>query len=163
MTDQTKQKLMAMRGIAAKPLPPITPEQWEKFNGKQKWDLMSALRGPDYVPCSKLKGTDALNRMKWYSTSVIRGVLRNVIRVGGMVNTQTGIVIAPETYSTQEAHGGMGKAFNAGHFFGHIQDACCILQIPLIRLSSADYISFMAGSLHGETEPVHNALFGKGD
>lgn len=67
-------------------LKPFTSEEWARLTPKQQWDTIVALRGPD------LRGSDSA---KWYSTSVIRGKMRGILRVGGMVNTDLNLMILP--------------------------------------------------------------------
>lgn len=65
---------------------PLTATQWESFTPKQKWDVIVALRGPD---------THNSETMKWFTTAVIRGKMRKVMRVGGMVNPDLNLIIIP--------------------------------------------------------------------
>lgn len=97
---------------------PISKEKWDSFLGKQQWDVMCALRGPD---CDDEMST----RLKWFSTSVIRGYMRDCIRVGGAVNREDGQVTLPLKFSA--------SPFWFSHFLSHIKDAAAVLEIPVVR------------------------------
>lgn len=71
-------------------LKPLTQTEWEAFTPKQKWDVIVALRGPDVA------GSETI---KWFTTSVIRGRMRQVMRVGGQVNTDLNLIILPSSWS----------------------------------------------------------------
>jgi hypothetical protein len=139
---------------------PLTPDEWEGFTPKQKWDVLSALRGPD-VNRSRL--------IKWFSTSVIRGRMREVIRVGGLVNTDLNLVILPTgmswvsgdkplvPYMDEEEqvrpeyepffkrirwHQAQRK-WDGHHFFTHTFEAAEILDIPIVTVPSKAYAESM--------------------
>ena len=105
---------------------PITRDEWKALEGKGQWDVKAALRGPDLVNSEMIK---------WFGTSVIRGKLRNITRVGGMVNDDLGIIIV--------AAGGSGKDHHAGfdhhHYFAHLRDAASWLGIPVMLVTKGVY------------------------
>lgn len=99
---------------------PLQKEVWESFDGKAKWDIMSALRGPDFRS----------QTLKWFATSVIRGRMREVIRVGGMVNEDLPLVIVPTIGSS-----GFGK-FDVSHWRSHVVEAANWLQLKHVQVPS---------------------------
>jgi hypothetical protein len=110
-------------------LKPLTKEQWECFDPKAQWDITVALRGPDI---------NSADVVKWFSTSVIRGKLRNIRRVGGMVNKDLNLVIIP---SLDRALCKALGAFSPHHFFGHVQEAADLLEIPFTVVPSDPWLS----------------------
>lgn len=67
-------------------LTPFSEAEWNRLTPKQQWDTIVALRGPDF------RGSETV---KWYTTSVIRGKMRKILRVGGTVNTDLNLVVIP--------------------------------------------------------------------
>ena len=65
----------------------MTREQWDQLSDKGKWDIKVAMRGPDSYYGEVLK---------WYTTSVIRGQVREIFRVGGLVNADLQLVVLPQ-------------------------------------------------------------------
>jgi len=127
--------------------PPFSPAKWAALSEKSRWDVMVCLRGPD------CKGPREM--MKWFSNSVIRGALRDVMpakvpseRVGGMINTHVGLIIVPSETK--------GLDWGGGHYFDHIEEAAMILEIPRVRLPLGTYMDIM--QLSGEMSVVQ-ALF----
>lgn len=103
---------------------PLTPDEWERFSGKAKWDVMSALRGPDAD----------LTRLKLLTTAVIRGKMRDVIRVGGIVNTCLPFALFPADYAVLIGGSGFGSYEGVSHFIGHVRDACGWLGIQTYHI-----------------------------
>jgi hypothetical protein len=68
---------------------PLSREEWEKFTPKMQWDIKVALRGPDLY---------ASDTTKWFTTSIIRGKMREVCRVGGLVNDDLNLIILPSHF-----------------------------------------------------------------
>ena len=104
----------------------LTKEKWDSFSGKSRWDIMTALRGPDvHNP-----GT-----IKWYTSAVIRGAVRRVIQIGdggAMKNTKLKLVILPDEQG-MEIYGNLGPTgWNAMHFVEHINEAATRLTIPIL-------------------------------
>ena len=64
----------------------VTKAQWANLSPKQQWDCLVALRGPDCFQSDKIK---------WFTTSVIRGQMGEIMRVGGLVNNEMKLVILP--------------------------------------------------------------------
>lgn len=86
---------------------PLQKSEWEQFEGKARWDIMSALRGPDFRSLT----------LKWFATSVIRGKMQEVIRVGGVVNEDLPFLILPTPNAS-----GFGK-FEVNHWRSHVIEA----------------------------------------
>lgn len=105
---------------------PLTKAEWKGMSGKAQWDVISALRGPDLSN----SGT-----IKWFTTSVIRGKLREVMRVGGQVNEDLNLIILPGTFSSPIVAG----LFDAEHFLTHISTAASWLSIPVRRVPPQDF------------------------
>lgn len=113
-------------------LEPITKTVWASLSDKQRWDVQSSLRGPDIAV-----GSDPI---KYFSTSVIRGKMRNAIRVGGLVNQDLNLVIIPNGYRLDQGDKPTKKfTFSGNHFFHHVAEAAAILGIPTIWLPSDEY------------------------
>lgn len=107
---------------------PLSPESWEKFSGKAKWDCQSALRGPDLI----------LNEdwLKWTTTSVIRANLKNVMRIGGLVNSDLNILVVPMGSRGRRADRATME-FSLKHFSGHVVEAGRWLGIPIVPVDFA--------------------------
>lgn len=105
----------------------VSPEKWEKFSGKAKWDVLVAMRGPDsYDPYESIKLT---------TSSVLRHVMGKAIRTGGMINTSLPFVTIPTPNATQRKSGGLlipdWRFFNGEHFFGHVGEAANYCDVPI--------------------------------
>jgi hypothetical protein len=115
-------------------LTPITKEAWEALSPKQKWDSIVALRGPD-CPSSET--------IKWFTSSIIRGKLSQIMRVGGTVNDDLNLIVLPNNpylfnYAEAERNGLRKQhLWSATHFCGHIGEAAVILNIPYIEIDPA--------------------------
>jgi len=114
-------------------LAPLTEAEWASMEGKARWDSIVALRGPD------MKGSDVL---KWFTSSVIRGRLREVMRVGGLVNTSLPFVVLP----TGGFH--FDGRFDSAHFIGHIYEAANWLHIPVVYVTAAPYQAIVTSGRH---------------
>lgn len=97
-------------------LAPITKEEWNKLDGKARWDSIVALRGPDRKPSTALKHI---------TTAVIRYRLSEVMRVGGQVNGALPFCILPDSNACPTP-----DSFDWEHFIPHIAEACGWLSIP---------------------------------
>jgi hypothetical protein len=115
---------------------PISQSAWDQMEGKARWDSIVALRGPD------LRNSDTL---KWFTTSVIRYKLHQIMRVGGMVNDRLPFVVLPKM------HGKDAGNFSASHFIGHINEAACWLNIPRVHVGP----EIWAKMLDGHTSRQH--------
>ena len=116
---------------------PITREQWEALSDKARWDVKVALRGPDAYNGEVLK---------WFTTSVIRGQVREVFRVGGLVNHDLQLVVLPsaELASTYKAS---KTSWNYKHFVEHVGTAADWLGVPKLRIEpSVWHAAMQAGS-----------------
>lgn len=109
---------------------PLSAEQWASFSPKAQWDCIVALRGPD-----ALVHQDGI---KWLTSAVIRGRLREVMRVGGMVNVDLPAVVVPASSSA--------FMWNARHFFDHVQEAARYLQIPTVMVPAGLYLEVAGGT-----------------
>lgn len=114
-------------------LAPITKEEWDQLNGKQKWDSIVALRGPDLRDSSTAK---------FYTSSVVRYRLSGVMRVGGMVNDRLGFVVLPEGSLTL----GKDQLIDLSHFLQHVEEAAHWLGIPVCHVSPAFWKATFLGS-----------------
>ena len=101
-----------------------TKERWEtELNDKGRWDVMVAMRGPDSFYGETLK---------WFTTSVLRGRVRRVFRVGGSVNPDLKLVILPTSMGLEINKGKDKRGWNAHHFIEHIEQAANWLHIPIL-------------------------------
>lgn len=103
----------------------MTTSQWDDLNEKAQWDIKVALRGPDSYYGETLK---------WFTTSVIRGQMKGVFRVGGTVNSDLQLIIIPSDggYS----HPANKYSWNARHFIEHVSLAAEWLHIPRFSIDS---------------------------
>lgn len=119
----------------------MQPDRWEALSGKERWDAITGLRGPDMEPSQ---------RLKWITASVIRHHLKDVMRVGGLVNNFMTCIIVPRASEFEIYEG-----FNYRHYIGHITDSAAVLQIPVFHLRSQTGINWSAEALSGS---FHNKL-----
>lgn len=98
-----------IRTLMITPVTPLTAEQWAAFDGKARWDVLCAMRGPDHEHAI----------LKWHTTAVLRAKMREVIRVGGMINYNQSLILIP------------AGAPKRGHFLSHVQAAAHWLGIPM--------------------------------
>ena len=115
----------------------LTPSQWRSLPDKGKWDIQVALRGPDSYYGEALK---------WYTTGVIRGHVRNVMRVGGTVNTDLRLVVCPLDRTGKK----VTDSWNAGHFLDHIIAAATWLGLPVLYIPTQRWHEIMQGN-HSST------------
>lgn len=100
------------------PIEPLTVDQWEKMNGKARWDSVVALRGPDMVNS---------NILKWFTNSIIRHKMSGIMRVGGLVNQSIPFVVIPAPPHREKG------SFDAQHFLDHIHVAAVWLGIKVVQ------------------------------
>lgn len=102
-------------------------EHWEGLSEKGQWDIKVALRGPDSYFGETLK---------WFTTAVIRGQVREIFRVGGSVNSDLKLVILPKGYTYDNSGPEQATRFswNASHFIEHISQAATWLGIPVLKI-----------------------------
>ena len=98
--------------------------EWDVLSAKAQWDIKVALRGPDSYYGETLK---------WYTTSVVRGQIRHVFRVGGTINKSLAAIITPKRGCFPEAD---PTTWNHHHFIEHVRLAAVHLRIPDMRISS---------------------------
>ena len=106
---------------------PITREQWESMSDKAHWDVKVSLRGPDSYYGETLK---------WFTTSVIRGQMKDVFRVGGTVNSDLKLIILPKSdHYDKPISEDLGRfAWNADHFIEHVRQAADWIGIPVLKI-----------------------------
>lgn len=114
-------------------LVPITEAYWASLDGKAKWDSLVALRGPDLVSSDVLK---------WFTSSVLRHVMKEVMRVGGLVNGKVPFVVLPNSYA------GWKGNFDICHFCGHVYEAACWLKVPIVYIGEVDFQTIMTTNCH---------------
>lgn len=100
----------------------MTPDQWKQLTPKQQWDVTVALRGPD------VSGGDAI---KWLTSSVIRGHMEPIMRVGGLINRDLNLVVLPKQQGGYIAQ----SLWDYNHFSEHIREAASVLDIPIAVVS----------------------------
>jgi hypothetical protein len=121
----------------------MTKEGWKELSPKQQWDIQVALRGPD---CPNSEG------LKWFTTAVIRGVMQPVMRVGGTINEDLKLIIAPQDWGSSSltfphsipkevrevirANLHEMALWNSHHFFEHVLTAAGHLEIPIAYVSN---------------------------
>ena len=105
----------------------MTREQWDSLCEKGQWDVKVALRGPDSYFGETLK---------WFTTAVIRGQMKDIFRVGGSVNPDLKLVILPKSdYHTEVIEENLGRnAWNSGHFIEHVRQAADWMGIPTLKI-----------------------------
>lgn len=100
----------------------MTKAEWDDLSAKAQWDIKVALRGPDSYYGETLK---------WYTTSVIRGQIRDVFRVGGTINTTLEAIITPKRGCLLGAD---STTWNHNHFIEHVRLAATHLRIQDIKI-----------------------------
>lgn len=105
-------------------------DQWDALTPKGRWDIIVAQRGPDS------KAGDVL---KWFTTSVIRSEVGQILRAWGgsaLVNDDLKAIILPAGPPT----GKKGiDGFDWSHFLEHIHSAATYLGLPIGHVSSELY------------------------
>lgn len=116
-------------------------EQWEALADKGQWDVKVALRGPDSYFGETLK---------WFTTAVIRGQVREIFRVGGSVNSDLKLVILPKgyTYDNPGPEAESKFSWNATHFIEHVGQAATWLGIPTLKIPRELWNKTMQRSRH---------------
>lgn len=102
----------------------MNKERWDHMAGKPQWDIQVALRGPDSYYGEVLK---------WFTTAVIRGHMRGVIRVGGSINADLKLVVLPK-HSSLHSEAIERSKWNAAHFVEHVHLAADHIGIPVLRI-----------------------------
>ncbi len=113
----------------------MTKAKWATLDLKQQWDVEVALRGPD------CKGSDVI---KWFTSSVIRGEMRGVRRVGGMINDSLHMVIVPDRIPRLPVKPADVPQFywwDHRHFFGHVIEAAHCLGLPIWQLQGSKWLA----------------------
>jgi hypothetical protein len=129
----------------------MTKDLWETLSGKERWDLMVAMRGPD------VDNSQISLRIKTLTTAVLRGVMQDVYRVGGTIGKPKSIVVPEDVHKSLFP--------GALHFFGHIYDAAHILtSYDLLKtetVPSGIYKDYIVSGLTSDLIP-HIPFFIKG-
>ena len=114
----------------------MTKSGWADLSDKAQWDIKVALRGPD---------ANFPETLKWFTTSVIRGQVREVFRVGGLVNADLNLVVLPYGSLEEEDSSYPPQPFrwNYDHFFTHVQEAAFHLGVPKLQLPGQTYRRIM--------------------
>lgn len=110
----------------------MTRSQWDSLCTKGQWDIMSAMRGPDYVHSHMLK---------WYTTAVLRGQMEEVFRVGGLVNRILPFIVVPS-----EASIFIPPPFDSSHFFTHVKEAAAWMGVMCYKVDASLYRDVLAFS-----------------
>ena len=110
----------------------MTKSKFESLGDKAQWDIKVALRGPD---------SHYGETLKWFTTAVIRGKMRGVFRVGGLVNEDLDLVVIPSgelSTADKAAYKAAGEfGWNYSHFAEHISTAARWLDIPILLVEAA--------------------------
>ena len=114
----------------------MTKPQWEGLNGKQRWDVIVSLRGPD------CQHSDSI---KWVTTSVIRWALHTVMRVGGTLNEDLRAIIIPSDpwsleKEARQCHPSRVMCWSPQHFFQHIQEAAQVCNVPVVTVPNGVFL-----------------------
>lgn len=132
------------------PIRTCTAEQWAAFTDKQRWDVMSALRGPDF----RGEGSAMLKNL---TTAVIRGVVAPILRtrpISAVVCTRPRMVVMPHPSMWFDFDDG----FSVGHFFSHIRDAAQVLGIPCVDVPRDQYIRSLPGTPSAVCEMIKDPI-----
>ena len=121
----------------------MTKTQWANLSPKQQWDCLVALRGPDCYHSEKIK---------WFTTSVIRGQMGEIMRVGGLVNNEMKLVILPHDLCIPNPIVVKDHPLQFGwcgdHFFTHTYEAAINLGIPILLVNSTLWMKLAQTSFH---------------
>lgn len=131
----------------------LTASQWNRLSEKAQWDIKVALRGPD---------ANYGDTLKWFTTSVIRGKVSEVFRVGGLVNHDLNLIVIPrgkkwgDPAPVQEAYRKVGYlGWNYHHFIDHIKQAAAYLDLPELPIPAELWHRLMQGqSARGSGEEL---------
>lgn len=111
------------------PIVTLDPEQWRRFTDKDRWDVMTALRGPDV----------RITWLKMFTTAPIRGAVMNILRTNGtsaVVISNPRLVIVPDMCPSLEG-------FDLAHFINHINDAAHLVGLKHVVLPFSVYQSIV--------------------
>ncbi len=126
-----------------KPLAPCSKEFWKALTSKQRWDVLTAMRGPDLKPGCGLK---------WFTTAVLRLVTRDVLRQDG-TSAQINGQIPWVTVSPSGLPSGFMVGFEYKHFAQHVIDAANILKVPVVNVDHWTMMKMMStGSVGGSVK-----------
>lgn len=135
----------------------MTKDKWDQLPPKAQWDIIVALRGPD---CHHAE------TIKWFSTSVIRGVMSGTgMRVGGLINDDLKAVVIPQGFSgiiSSEGKKVGAEAvrwfWNSSHFFTHIIEAAQWINLPVIMVPTKVYVEAIDSHRHKAVAKFISAL-----
>lgn len=101
----------------------MTKPEWDELSGKQRWDCLVALRGPDIKRSESVKAI---------TTAVIRHYMSPIMRVGGQVS-DLGFVVLPSGRVFKKPVTTTASVWpDLDHFLGHVTEAAEILSIPIV-------------------------------
>ena len=119
----------------------MTKTQWAELCGKQQWDVLVSLRGPD---CRHSEN------IKWFTTAVIRWAMHTVMRVGGTLNPDLKMIVVSSTPDVSVYGAGISSVmrWDPVHFFNHVYTAAQVLEIPVYTIPSGIYMLAVAEPSH---------------
>lgn len=119
----------------------MTKEKWKELTGKEQWDCIVALRGPD---CQNPR------TIKWFSTAVIRGAMSSIMRVGGDVNEDLKTVFIPwngllEAEQAAMRGGGQSPLLTSclSHWTQHVAEAASVLGLKTVYIPFQEWRGLM--------------------
>jgi hypothetical protein len=123
----------------------MTKSKWADLTPKQQWDTLVAMRGPD---------AHSSEPIKWFTTAVIRGAMRSVMRVGGTVNSDCNLIIVPSKWGrTRSGEKStippIWQGVNWQHFFQHVYEAAEVLDIPRCDYPDPKWWEIMGKAIYG--------------
>lgn len=125
----------------------MTKTGFARLSEKAQWDIKVALRGPD---------SNYGETLKWFTTSVIRGQMQEVFRVGGLVNDDLKLIVIPG--GSTKGEGKVNKIYaevgpygwNYSHFLDHVRVAAGYLEVPELRIETDFWHKVMQERSAGE-------------
>jgi hypothetical protein len=115
----------------AQPVTKLTKPEWKTLNKKQQWDVLVALRGPDWA-------SSKAGYLKWLTTGVIRERMWGLLKPeGGSAtrNQEMNWVTVPNTSKS------LAPNFDSAHFLGHVRDATHILGLSKLELPHETFVA----------------------
>lgn len=111
---------------------PFPQDKWKGMGPKPQWDVLTAMRGPDF----------ALNpSLKWATTAVLRARMRKILRPEGgsaMTNGVLGFIVVP--YGTTLTRGLM-HPFDVSHFIQHAVEAAQLTGVSVMTIPEDRWIA----------------------
>lgn len=125
---------------------PFTKEAWKKLSGKERWDVIVAMRGPD---------TRNEGALKWFVTGPLRAKMWPILKADGgsaLVNKDLNLIVVPTgTIGPQEMIGNLllppnFALFNLDHFIQHAREAAGILGVPILYVPRQAWLKGMVAN-----------------